>query len=137
MTIRVLHVPLACCAIEALAATAPLAGLDPDEVRVVERPQEADVLVVSGTATDAVAPVLSTLYAALPPHARVVAFGVCTISGGPYWDSYSVLKGIDQLLPVDVYVPGCPPPPGALAAVFGRLAAGSGGERSIAERADA
>ncbi len=109
-SVRVCHVPLACCAVEAAVAVDTSGG----RVVLVDDPAQADVLVVSGTATDAVAPSLRQVYAALPPTARVVAFGVCTITGGPYWDSYSVLKGIDQVLPVDVYVPGCPPPPEAL-----------------------
>ena len=80
---------------------------------------EAQVaVVVSGTVTDQLAPAVAAIVdaAAQQVLARptVIAFGACASSGGPYWDSYSVTKGVDQIIPVDVYVPGCPPRPEAL-----------------------
>jgi NADH:ubiquinone oxidoreductase subunit B-like Fe-S oxidoreductase len=76
--------------------------------------ERLNVLVVAGTVTDKLAPLVLQAYQALPEPRRVLSFGACSNSGGPYWDSYSVTKGIDQALPVDVYVPGCPPRPEAL-----------------------
>ena len=110
--LRALHLPVACCALEALAATSALAALGVDLVD--DDPAQADVLVISGTVTHTMAPTISAVHARMRPDARVVAFGVCATTGGPYWDSYSVTKGVDQIIPVDVYVPGCPPRPQAL-----------------------
>ena len=73
-----------------------------------------NVLVVAGTVTDKLAPLVQAAYQDLPGPRRVLSFGACSNSGGPYWDSYCVTKGADQLIPVDVYVPGCPPRPEAL-----------------------
>ncbi len=110
--LRALHLPVACCALEALAATSALAALGVDLVD--DEPAEADLLVISGTVTHTMAPTIAAVHARLRPGARVIAFGVCATTGGPYWDSYSVLQGVDRVVPVDRYVPGCPPRPQAL-----------------------
>ena len=77
-------------------------------------PSAVNVLVVAGTVTDKLAPLVLAAYRDLPEPRRVLSFGACSNSGGPYWDSYCVTKGADQIIPVDVYVPGCPPRPEAL-----------------------
>ena len=106
---------LACCAIEFIAAS--MARHDFIRLGVIpfaHGPRQADLMVVSGTVTDKMAPAVRRLWEQMPEPKYVISFGACSNSGGPYWDSYCVTKGVDQVIPVDVYVPGCPPPPEAL-----------------------
>jgi NADH-quinone oxidoreductase subunit B len=111
--VTVFDLGLACCGVEVMAALH-----DPgdrfDGVTPVTGPTSAHVLVVSGTVTDVMLGAVEAAYLAMPEPRYVLSVGACSNTGGPYWDSYSVTKGIDQVLPVHVAVPGCPPRPEAL-----------------------
>ena len=121
LSLSVHNLGLACCAIEVVAATMRRIAID-SPAGVTDSPRRhADVLVVSGTVTDKLAPTVLDLYAGFDPAPYVMSFGACSNSGGPYWDSYSVTKGVDQLIPVDVYVPGCPPRPEAFVSALHEL----------------
>lgn len=115
---------LACCAIEGLMATNS-SRFDFDRFGVIPRPspRQADVMIVAGTVTKKMAPSLKRLYDQMPEPKYVIAMGNCAISGGIFhYDNYSVVKGVDKIVPVDIYVPGCSPRPEAL--MYGMLKLG-------------
>jgi NADH-quinone oxidoreductase subunit B len=111
---------LACCAIEMMSTG--MAHNDLDRFGAgffTGSPRQADVMIVSGTVSTKMAERMTRLYEQMPDPKWVIAMGACAISGGPFLDGYSVLMGADRVIPVDVYVPGCPPRPEAL--IFGIL----------------
>ena len=121
-SLHVLDVALACCSLEFDAAVPGAA------TATIEPPTDGrTAVVISGTVTDRLAPAVASVVDAVRARQAVapvvVAYGVCACSGGPYWDSYAVTKGVDTLVPVDVHVPGCPPTPAALREVLDAVVA--------------
>ncbi len=105
---------LACCAIEMISTHMAHHDLDRFGVVTWPSPRQSDVMIVAGTVVKKMADPIKLLYEQMPDPKWVIAMGTCATSGGPYYRSYSVVMGVDHLIPVDVYVPGCPPRPEAL-----------------------
>ena len=105
----------ACCGIEfmaVLAARTDLSRFGAEAIRF--SPRQSDLLIVAGRISIKMMPVLIRIYEQMPEPKWVIAMGSCATNGGPYYRSYSVVMGVDHIVPVDVYVPGCPPRPEAL-----------------------
>ena len=110
------HIETACCSVEFGAASSP--RYDVERFGIIEAfgsLRQCDLVVVQGTITRKMAPRLRLVYDQMPEPKYVISMGSCANKGGPYWQhGYHVLKGVDEIVPVDVYVPGCPPRPEAL-----------------------
>jgi NADH-quinone oxidoreductase subunit B len=106
---------LACCAIEMICTAASRFDFSRFGMEIMRpSPRQADVMLVSGTVTKKMVPQIVRLYNQMPEPKYVVAMGACASGGGPFKEGYNVVSGIDKFLPVDVYIPGCPPTPQAL-----------------------
>ncbi len=102
------------CDIEVLDVLTPFWDAERFGIRLVGSPRHADVLLVSGPVTRPMVEPLKALYAAVPDPKIVIAIGACAVGGGPWFDTWNVVGGVDKVIPVDLYVPGCPPKPEAI-----------------------
>jgi NADH-quinone oxidoreductase subunit B len=103
---------LACCAIEMICVAASRYDFSRFGMEVMRAtPRQADMIIVSGTVTKKMVPQIVRLYNQIPEPKYVIAMGACASGGGPFKEGYSVVSGIDKFLPVDIYIPGCPPTP--------------------------
>jgi NADH-quinone oxidoreductase subunit B len=110
---------LACCAVEMIQASMPRYDLERFGMAPRGSPRQSDLMIVAGTLTNKMAPALRKVYDQMPEPRYVLSMGSCANGGGYYYFSYSVVRGCDRIVPVDVYVPGCPPTAEAL--IYGLL----------------
>ena len=127
---------LACCAIEMMAVGASKFDIDRFGAGAFRAtPRQADLMIVAGTVVYKMAPRVKRLYEQMPDPKFVMAMGACTVGGGPYYKyGYHVVKGVDKVIPVDIYVPGCPPRPESLLDGLFRLQEKLHRQRSIKVR---
>ncbi|ATU07626.1 NADH-quinone oxidoreductase subunit B [Methanohalophilus portucalensis] len=105
---------MGCCGVEIIVTG--MSPMDTDRFGIIPRnsPRQADVMIISGYVTKKYLPALKKLYDQMPSPKWVICMGDCSISGGPFYESYSTVQNIDEIFPVDVFIPGCPPRPEAL-----------------------
>ena len=113
--------PMGCCGVEMISMGC--AHYDTDRFGIIPRnsPRQADVMLISGYVTKKYLPALKRLWEQMPSPKWVIAIGDCSISGGPFYESYSTVQNIDKIFPIDVFVPGCPPRPEAMLQGFVEL----------------
>ena len=116
-----LHLGIKCCALEMAAAGASRFDAERFGVFFRSSPRQCDVLLVNGPISKKFADPIVRLWEQMPGPKWCIAMGECAISGGPYFQSYNILEGVDTIIPVDVYIPGCPPRPEALIDGFDKL----------------
>jgi NADH-quinone oxidoreductase subunit B len=116
-----LHLGIKCCALEMAAAGGSRFDAERFGVFFRSTPRQCDVLIVNGPISKKFADPLVRLWEQMPEPKWCIAMGECAISGGPYYQSYNILEGVETIIPVDVYIPGCPPRPEALIDGFAKL----------------
>jgi NADH-quinone oxidoreductase subunit B len=113
---------LACCAMEMMGFASPRIDAERKGYLMFRgTPRQCDVMIVAGWVTKSIVPRIKRIYEQMPSPKYVIAYGECATSGGPWFESYNIMQGIDQVLPVDVYVIGCPPKPENLFGAFIKL----------------